>query len=154
MFSFFEVPKDQVLKKIETFMSRYFFFKNEGQKKKYHLTKWNVLCTPKDQGGMCILNLKYQNDCLLSKWLFRLLNSEGTWQTIIWRKYLTNKTLTQVEYVSRNSHFWPSLMNIKGTFLNFGSFVIGDGSQLRFWEDSRYGQQNFKDGFSNLYSIV
>jgi hypothetical protein len=62
--------------------------------------------------------------------------------------------LTQVEYVSENSHFWAGLMNIKGTFLNFGSFVIGDGSQLRFWEDCWYGQQSFKDRFSNLYGIV
>ena len=62
MFSFFEVPKE-VLKKIETFRSR-FFWQNEEQKKKYRLTKWNVLCTPKDQGGMGILNLKVQNTCL------------------------------------------------------------------------------------------
>jgi hypothetical protein len=53
--------------KNETFRSQFFFWQNEGQKKKYHLTKWDVLCTPKDHGGMGILNLKYQNDCLLSK---------------------------------------------------------------------------------------
>jgi hypothetical protein len=91
---------------------------------------------------------------LLSKWLFRLLNSESTWQTILRRKYLRNKTLIQVEYVSRNSHFWAGLMNIKRTFLNFDSLVIGDGSQLRFWEDSWYGQHSFKDRFPNLYGIV
>jgi hypothetical protein len=34
--------------------------------------------TPKDQSGMGILNLKHQNDYLLIKWLFRLLNSKGT----------------------------------------------------------------------------
>jgi hypothetical protein len=50
--------------------------------------------------------------------------------------------------------FWAGLMNLKGTFLNFGSFVIGDGSQLRFWEDSWYGKQSFKDMFLNLYGIV
>jgi hypothetical protein len=42
MFSFFEVPKD-VLKN-ETFMSR-FLWQNEGQNKKYRLTKW-VFCAP------------------------------------------------------------------------------------------------------------
>jgi hypothetical protein len=137
MFSFFEVPKE-VLKKWRL-LGLDFFCKNEGQKKKYHLTKWDVLCTPKDQCGMGILNPKYQNDGLLNKWLFRLLNIEDIWQTILWRKYLRNKTLTQVEYVSNFFYFWADLMNIKGTFLNFGSFIIGDGSELCFWEDSWYG---------------
>jgi hypothetical protein len=45
-------------------------------------------------------------------------------------------------------------MNIKGIFLNFGSFVVGDGSHLHFWEDSWYSQQSFKDRFPNLYGIV
>jgi hypothetical protein len=32
--------------------------------------------------------------------------------------------------------------------------VIGDESQLCFWDDSSYGQQNFKDRFSSFYGIV
>jgi hypothetical protein len=64
MFSFFEVPKD-VLKKLRL-LDLNFFLQNEGQKKKYHLTKLDVLCTPEDQGGIDILNLKHQNECLLS----------------------------------------------------------------------------------------
>jgi hypothetical protein len=45
-------------------------------------------------------------------------------------------------------------MNIKGIFLNFDSFVVGDIFHLHFWEDSWYGQQSFKDRFLNLYGIV
>jgi hypothetical protein len=33
---------------------------------------------PKRPRWMDILNLKHQNDCLLSNWLFRLINIEGT----------------------------------------------------------------------------
>jgi isopenicillin N synthase-like dioxygenase len=46
MLSFFEVPKE-VLKKLRL-LCLDFFWQNEGHKKKYHLTKWDVLCTPKD----------------------------------------------------------------------------------------------------------
>jgi hypothetical protein len=42
MLSFFEVPKG-VLEKIDYFWSR-FFWQNDSQKKKYKLTRWNIVC--------------------------------------------------------------------------------------------------------------
>jgi hypothetical protein len=65
MMSCFEVLKG-VLKKIEYFRSR-FFWQNDEHKKKYSLAKWNILCQPKEQGGLGIQNLDLQNKCLLSK---------------------------------------------------------------------------------------
>jgi hypothetical protein len=41
------------------------------------LTKWNIICRPKDQGGLGIEVLDIKNRCLLSKWLFKLLNEQG-----------------------------------------------------------------------------
>lgn len=96
MLSFFEVPKG-ILKKLDYYRSR-FFWQSDGHKKKYRLTKWNILCTPKDQGGLGILNLELQNKCLLSKWLFSLINEDGIWQQLLRNKYLRNKSIAQVEY--------------------------------------------------------
>ena len=76
---------------------RFFFWQNDGQKRKYRLVKWSILCQPKDQGG-----LGKQLMRLLSKWLFKLLITGGTWQQIIWNKYLGSYG---------ESHFWGSHMN-------------------------------------------
>jgi hypothetical protein len=65
MLSFFEITKG-VLEKINYFRSR-FFWQNDIQKRKYRLTKWSMVCQPKDQGGLGIQNLEIQNQCLLSK---------------------------------------------------------------------------------------
>jgi hypothetical protein len=81
MLSFFEVPKG-VLKKINYFRSR-FFWQHDSQKKKYRLTKWSIMCQPNNQGGLRIQNLEIQNECLLSKWLFKLINEDGLWQRIL-----------------------------------------------------------------------
>ena len=78
MMSFFELPKG-VVEKIDCFRSR-FYWQNDQHKRKYRLAKWEVMCQPKDQGGLGIHNLEIQNKCLLSKWLFKLLNEEGLWQ--------------------------------------------------------------------------
>ena len=48
MLSFFKLPKG-VLTRLDYFRSR-FFWQGDNEKKKYRLTKWNVLCRPKDRG--------------------------------------------------------------------------------------------------------
>ena len=86
MMSFFEIPKG-VLKNLDHFRSR-FFWQGSSDKHKYRLAKWDILCRPKDQGGLGILNLQLQNKCLRAKWLVNLLNTNGIWQTILTNKYL------------------------------------------------------------------
>ena len=111
MLSFFEVPKG-VLKKLEYFRS-WFFWQNDQHKKKYRLVRWPIICQPKEQGGLGIQNLEIQNKCLLSKWLFKLLNEDGIWQELIRNKYIKNKTLSQVTKKPGDSHFWMGLMGVK-----------------------------------------
>jgi hypothetical protein len=40
--------------------------------------------------------LETKNQCLLSKWLFKMLNEEGVWQELLKNKYLHSKSLAQV----------------------------------------------------------
>jgi hypothetical protein len=54
------------------------------------------------------------------------------WQQLLRNKYLRDKTLTQVQYMPKDSQFWASLMKVKGEFLSMGMFDIGDGSQVHF----------------------
>jgi hypothetical protein len=75
MFFFFKVSR-RVLKKLDYFRSC-FFWQSDDHKKKYRLTRWEVVCTPKERGGLEVLNLDVYNKCLLSKWLFNLINRDG-----------------------------------------------------------------------------
>ena len=86
MISFFQLPKG-VLNKLDYFRSR-FFWQGGSEKKKYRLARWDVVCRPKEQGGLGICDLKIKNSALLGKWLFKLLTEDGTWQTILKRKYI------------------------------------------------------------------
>jgi hypothetical protein len=108
MMSFFEIPKG-VLKNLDFFRSR-FFWQGSSNRDRYRLTKWDILCRPKDQGGLGILDLQLQNKCLLSKWLVNLLNTEGLWQSLLTNKNVLSKTLTQVKAKPNDSHFWRGLM--------------------------------------------
>jgi hypothetical protein len=87
MMSFFEVPKG-ILYKLDYYRSR-FFWQGNDHKKKYRLAKWHIICRPKEQGGLGILDLDIQNKCLLSKWLYKLINEDGAWQQLLRNKYLS-----------------------------------------------------------------
>ena len=78
MMSFFEVLKG-VLKKIDYFRSR-FFGQNDQEKRKYRLVKWSIVCQPTEQGGLGVIDLRVQNQCLLTKWLVKLCNEDDIWQ--------------------------------------------------------------------------
>jgi hypothetical protein len=133
MLSFLEIPKG-VRKRLDYFRSR-FFWQSDGHKKKYRLTKWNIICRPKEQGGLGIEDLELKNKSLLAKWLHKLINEEGMWQELLHKKYLSSKTLSQVSANPTDSPFWKGLMKVKDEFFKRGSFQIGNGQSTRFWED-------------------
>jgi len=152
MMSFFEIPKG-VLKNLYHFISR-FFWQGSSVKHMYRLAKWDILCCPKNQGGLGILDLQLQNKCLLAKWLVNLLNTNGMWQSLLTNKYLGSKSLTQVKAKPYDSHFRRGLMKIKDEVFANGSFIIKYGSKTRFWDDAWEGQVPFKDKYPSLYKIV
>jgi hypothetical protein len=105
--SFLEFPKG-VRKRLDYYRSR-FFWQSDEDKKKYILSRWNIICRPKDQGGLGIEVLELKNKCLLSKWLFKLLHKDGMWQQLLHNKYIRNKTLAQIEAKPTDSPFCKSL---------------------------------------------
>jgi hypothetical protein len=152
MLSFFEVPRG-VLEKLDYFRSR-FFWQANNHKEKYRLVKWNITCQPKDQGGLGVKNLDVQNQCLLSKWLFKLINEEGMWQTLLKRKYLKDLPIGAVKRKPGDSQFWSGLMKVKHKFLDFIRFRVNNGTNTRFWEDRWVGNFKLKDRFPSLYNLT
>jgi len=112
------------------------------------------MCTPKEKGGLGIMDLETQNKCLLSKWLFKLINEEGIWQPLLRNKYLAIKTITQVEKKPWDSQFWSGLMKVKNDFLRWVSFKVHNGEQVRLWDDVWLGHTSFRERFPRLYNLV
>ena len=139
LLSFFEVPVG-VRKRLDFYRSR-FFWQGDELKRKYRLAKWDIICRPKDQGGLGIENLEVKNRCLHSKWLYKLsVETEATWAQILRSKYLQSKTLSQVTVRPTDSPFWKGLMRVKAAFFNRTKFIVGNGNTTRFWEDMWLGE--------------
>jgi hypothetical protein len=62
------------------------------------------------------------------------MNEEGTWQQLVKRKYLKDKTLT----CSQATRWLSVLVWLNGSWgvsPGLGKFVVTNGEQVRFWED-------------------
>jgi hypothetical protein len=68
------------------------------------------------KAGWVVLELK--NKCLLSKWLYKLLNKDGVSQELLKNKCLRSKTLSQVVAKPSHSPFWKGLMRVKEEFFS------------------------------------
>jgi hypothetical protein len=60
MLCFLEIPIG-VRKRLDYYRS-WFFWQSDGHKRKYRLTRWNIICRPKDQGGLGIEVLELKTE--------------------------------------------------------------------------------------------
>jgi hypothetical protein len=81
MMSFYRLPVG-VRKRCDIFRSRLLWQEEQGIRK-YNLVNWETVCSLKDLGGLGVLNLELMDISLLCKWLWKLENEEGMWQTLV-----------------------------------------------------------------------
>ena len=51
-----------------------FFWQGAGGDFKYHMAKMDTICRPRTQGGLGLVNTSLMNECLLTKWIWKIEN--------------------------------------------------------------------------------
>lgn len=93
-----------------------FFWQGAEGKICYHMAKWDMVTRPKDQGGLGIINTRLMNECLLVKWIWRIVQgSEDMWYKIIKAKYMTGINFFKSK-TKGASQFWQGLHKVKHLF--------------------------------------
>jgi hypothetical protein len=72
-----------------------FFWEGVGNKKKYHMIKWEALDKPKEFGGLGFIDTRVMNTALLCKSIYRLESGEDLCMNLLRRKYLRGKGFWQ-----------------------------------------------------------
>jgi hypothetical protein len=99
---------------------------DKGSHRHVVLIHWFIVCTPKQYGGLCLLNLKYMNRALLLKWWWRFsVDSAHLWKLVV--------SLVPVMHI-----------NLKR--------LVGSGKSILFWFDVWFGEVPFYILFSNLFA--
>jgi hypothetical protein len=55
------------------------------------MAKWESITNPRDCGGLGIINTRRVNDCLLVKWIWKIVNKEDSLCCdLLYAKYMKN----------------------------------------------------------------
>lgn len=53
---------------------------------------WDMICSPKEVGGLGVINSRIMNWCLMAKWAWKILTRQGGfWLQIVHTKYITKE---------------------------------------------------------------
>jgi hypothetical protein len=102
--------------------------------KKTPKAAWHMVCLPKKEGGLGVIDLYVQNGALLLKNLHKFFNKANLpWVHLIWNNYYSDIKLQG--YTNRGSSCWRDNIQLLTQFKGFASPLPKSGSTIHFWED-------------------
>ncbi|KAL5574791.1 hypothetical protein UlMin_016490 [Ulmus minor] len=138
LFSFIKsrMPKS-LIKDIHRLISRFWWGSNAGQKK-IHWAKWEILCQPKEKGGLGFRNLKGFNKALLAKQGWRLIRfPDSLVGKMLKACYFPNCSFLEAKVGGGGSpsYTWRSILWGR-SIIELGSrWRVGSGDSIRVTED-------------------
>jgi mannosylglycoprotein endo-beta-mannosidase len=99
------------------------------------LAAWEMVCKPKFQGGLGVVNLTTQNNCLLMKHLHKFYNKANLpWVKLLWEVYYAN-ALPPSRFRDI-SFWWRDCLKSLSDFKSLAKCSVGVGSSVLLWSDS------------------
>ena len=99
------------------------------------LAAWDMVCQPKQSGGLGIINLRIQSEALLLKYLHKFYNHHDLpWVDLIWTTYYTHN----IPHASEpcGSFWWKDILNLAPAYRAVTSVELGDGGSTLFSKDA------------------
>ncbi|XP_059668736.1 uncharacterized protein LOC132313810 [Cornus florida] len=109
-------------------MCRDFVWGSRENINKLHLLSWDMMCRPKDEGGLGIRKLKdlQVTSQRVLAWDF-LLSKDRLWISWFHHRYTTSSNFWNAIPKISHSILWKNMINVRETLLNAIHFSNGDG---------------------------
>jgi hypothetical protein len=129
----FKVHKT-VIKHIDKFRKHYLWTGADINAKKPPKVAWDMVCLPKDQGGLGIIQLEAHNEALLIKNFHKFFNKLDTpWVHLVWEKYYSNGKLPN--HTLKGSFWWKDILRLLSKFKEMSSVSAFRGDSCFLWKD-------------------
>lgn len=113
---------------------------------------WPMVCLPKQQGGLGVINLNSQNEALLLKFLHKFFTrADIPWVHLVWDNYYNNGKLPGQN--KEGSFWWKNVVKLLDKYKGIASAWVSDGSTVLFWMDTWNEQVLFLE-FPQLFSFA
>jgi len=131
-----------------------FLWQGAEEKFRYHMAKWEMVARPKDQGGLGIINTRLMNECLVVKWIWKIMQEPNAlWFKILKAKYLDSRGFFYSNSKG-SSQFWQGLHKVKHLFKWGAIYKVENGQHCRFWHDVWIGTVPLKIQYEELFRMV
>jgi len=98
-------------------------------------TAWELVCLPKQEVGLGVLNLQTQNEALLLKILHRFFNRHDIpWVKLVWERHYSSGELPSINK-KVGLFWWKDILKQLDSFKGLAMVHIYDGKSCLFWED-------------------
>ena len=90
------------------------------------------------------------------KWLWRISNErQSLWYKVIKSKFGLHPNQWDSRVVERGTfrNPWKAISSLYGEFLQMVSFKVGNGNNVRFWEDKWLGKKPLEELFPSLFRL-
>ncbi|GJU94037.1 hypothetical protein Tco_1318793 [Tanacetum coccineum] len=132
--SVFMLPSN-VLLNIEQLMRQFLWSHGKSGKSKSKVA-WEVVCLPKDEGGLGIRRLECFNYALMSSHIWKLLTlKESLWVKWIHEYKIKGRNFWDIPLRGNMSWGWRKILNLRPKVRNFIWKVIGNGASTSLWYD-------------------
>ncbi|GKA15090.1 hypothetical protein Tco_0694837 [Tanacetum coccineum] len=132
--SVFILPS-RVLLNIEQLM-RGFLWNPSNVKKGRSKVTWEVVCLPKNEGGLGIRRLEVFNSALMIAHIWKLLSlKESLWVKWIHEYKLKGRSFWDIPFRGNMSWGWRKILQLRPAICEFIWCKIGDGAATYLWYD-------------------
>ncbi|GJW86624.1 hypothetical protein Tco_0161964 [Tanacetum coccineum] len=126
--SVFILPS-RVLLDIEQIM-RSFLWKGRSK------VAWEVVCLPKDEGGLGVRRLDFFNKALMVSHIWKLIsNKESLWVKWIHEYKLKGRNFWDIPLRGKMSWGWRKILQLRPSIRDYMWYKLGNGSKASLWFD-------------------
>jgi hypothetical protein len=135
-----------IIKPINRILKHGLWGKKNSTDRKQSLARWDIVCKPKESGGLGIVDLQKKNEALLMKQIHKFYNKEDIpWVKLVWNYYQD-----EVPHVAKlcGSFWWKDILKLADMYREVCPIFLGSGDTTLFWTSKcRDGtlQEDFPD---------
>lgn len=95
---------------------------------------WSMVCVPKEEGGLGVLDLSVHNESLLMKNLHKFFNHANIpWVHLIWENYYSNGKLPDSS--KKGSFWWRDITKLLIQYKGIAAVTLGNGKTIFLWDN-------------------
>jgi hypothetical protein len=139
-----------VIKQLDKYRRHCLWRGSDLNSKKPPKAAWTLVCTPKKQGGLGVINLATHNEAMLLKFLHKFYTkADIPWVKLVWDNYYSAGKLPGQN--KKGSFWWRDIVKLLHKFKEITTATVADGSTVVLWKDHWNGHvpaQIFPELFS------